>query len=181
MHLLLFIQNESELDFTTPAYIDEVVCAKFLDPAWDPTGELTDLVTTMMIHSPCRDDNPNAPCMVRKSPSALLKCSKGFLKHWSSETKVTDDGYPIYRCRNDGRTFVKPRPGHPGEIVVFDNRSVVPYNPYLLKKYKAYINVEVCATVAAIKYINKYIYKGADQTTLAIENNCDETVQYTTG
>jgi hypothetical protein len=38
------------------------------------------------------------------------------------------------------------------------NEWVVPYSPYLCKKFKAHINVEVCATVKVIKYINKYIY-----------------------
>jgi len=60
--------------------------------------------------------------------------------------------------------------------MVFDNRLVVLYNPYLLKKYKAYINVKVCVTIAAVKYINKYIYKSANQTTLAIKNNYNKTV-----
>ncbi|EPB89326.1 hypothetical protein HMPREF1544_03835 [Mucor circinelloides 1006PhL] len=46
------------------------------------------------------------------------------------------------------------------------NEWVVPYSPYLSKKYNAHINVKTCASVQAIKYINKYIYKGSDQTTL---------------
>ena len=77
----------------------------------------------------------------------------------------TDDGYPIYRRRNDGRT-VEVR-GH-----VYDNRSVVPYNPYLSKRYNAHINVEVCSSVRAFKYLYKYVYKGGDRVTVAFgENN----------
>ena len=49
-----------------------------------------------------------------------------------------------------------------------DNTWVVPYNPYLSGKYKAHINVEVCGSVQAIKYINKYIYKGPDRTTVEL-------------
>ncbi|CEG72552.1 hypothetical protein RMATCC62417_08095 [Rhizopus microsporus] len=55
-----------------------------------------------------------------------------------------------------------------------DNRWVVPYNPYLTKKYKAHINVEVCSSIQAIKYVNKYVYKGSDCITLEIEDTQDE-------
>ncbi|XP_027180792.1 uncharacterized protein LOC113779417 [Coffea eugenioides] len=44
-----------------------------------------------------------------------------------------------------------------------DNRWVVPYNPYLLAKFNCHINVEICSTVKAVKYIYKYIYKGHDK------------------
>jgi len=32
--------------------------------------------------------------------------------------------------------------------------------------YSAYINVELYASIVAVKYIYKYIYKGFDRTTL---------------
>jgi hypothetical protein len=50
-----------------------------------------------------------------------------------------------------------------------DNRHVVPYNPWLLLRYKSHINVEYCASIKAIKYIYKYIYKGSDQATVSFE------------
>ena len=40
--------------------------------------------------------------------------------------------------------------------------GVVSYNLYLLLKYNAHINVEICSTVHAVKYLYKYVYKGDD-------------------
>ena len=43
-----------------------------------------------------------------------------------------------------------------------DNRSVVPYNPILSTIFNAHINVEICSGPRAVKYLYKYVYKGAD-------------------
>ena len=40
-----------------------------------------------------------------------------------------------------------------------DNRSVVPYNPYLLKIYNYHINVNIYSSIKTIKYLYKYVYK----------------------
>ena len=64
-------------------------------------------------------------------------------------------GYPIYRRRR-GPVYMK------GEQPV-DNRDVVPYNPYLTKKYDCHINVEYCASIVAVKYLYLYTYKGHDR------------------
>ncbi len=37
-----------------------------------------------------------------------------------------------------------------------------PLQKDLLKKYKAHINIEACATVKSVKYLFKYVYKGHD-------------------
>ena len=46
---------------------------------------------------------------------------------------------------------------------LLDNRWVVPYNHFLLLKYNAHTNVEICTTVSAVKYLYKYVYKGHDK------------------
>lgn len=178
MHLLVFIHSSTKFD--TPERIDEVICAELPDPAWDPTGELTDLVTTTMCHGPCGDDNPNAPCMGRKDASAPFSCQKRFPKDFSPLTVVHEDSYPQYRRRNT-RTFTTPKPGCPGQLVVRNNRWVVPYNPFLLQKYRCHINVEICATVQAVKYMNKYVYKGADRTTVEVSATDDEIKRFVQG
>jgi hypothetical protein len=40
---------------------------------------------------------------------------------------------------------------------------VVPYNRALLLKYRCHLNVEVCSTLHAVKYLHKYIHKGGDR------------------
>jgi len=88
---------------------------------------------------------------------------------------VNNDGYPIYRCRRvvDGETVEFEKRG-----ARLDNRWVVFYNPFLTRLFKIYVNVEVCATVSAIKYINKYIYKGHDKATMQINNEYNEIKRY---
>ncbi len=39
----------------------------------------------------------------------------------------------------------------------------MPYNPYLSLLFNCHINVEVCTSVAAVKYLYKYVYKGHDR------------------
>ena len=176
MHLLLFL--DQSVKFDTPERVDEVVCAEIPDPSWDPTGELRELVTANMVHGPCGDDNPQAPCMVRKHPHGPLLCSKRFPKPFAEHTLIHEDGYPEYCRRDDGKTFTVRKPGCRDLQVVRDNRWVVPYSPYLLQKFRSHINIEVCASVQAIKYIHKYVYKGADRTTVAVTAAEDEITRY---
>ena len=58
---------------------------------------------------------------------------------------------------------------------------MVPYNPYLTWHYKAHVNVEICGSIRAVKYIHKYIYKGGDQATVHLESEKDEIKRYLNG
>ncbi|ETV87170.1 hypothetical protein H257_02145 [Aphanomyces astaci] len=44
----------------------------------------------------------------------------------------------------------------------------VPHNLYLVHKYNCHINVEVCTSINAVKYLYKYVYKGTDWITYAV-------------
>ena len=113
-----------------------------------------------MIHGPCGISKRNAPCMRNDS------CAKKFPKVFSNSTTTTKDGYPSYRRREDSHTV---------EVAgaKLDNRWVVPYNPYLLLKFNAHINVEICTTVLAVKYLYKYVYKGHDRAIVKIHSEQD--------
>ncbi|KAH7512984.1 hypothetical protein FEM48_Zijuj12G0148300 [Ziziphus jujuba var. spinosa] len=74
-----------------------------------------------------------------------------------------ENSFPLYRRRDDG-CKVKVRGS------VLDNRWVVPYNPYLLAKFDCHINVEICSTIKAVKYLYKYIYKGHDKVAMNIKS-----------
>ena len=54
------------------------------------------------------------------------------------------------------------------------NRWVVPYNPRLLTKYKCHLNVEICTSIKAVKYLYTYTYKGPDRAHMEIVNEVAE-------
>ncbi|XP_076044682.1 uncharacterized protein LOC143027298 [Oratosquilla oratoria] len=87
--------------------------------------KLRELVKKLMIHGPCGTFNPNSICMVEG------ECQKKFPMPYQEETI----------------TNVSVRVG----VHEVDCRFVVPYNRYLLRKYGAHINVEVCISVKIVK------------------------------
>ena len=131
--------------------IDSIASAEIPNPVAFP--ELHNKVTKFMIHGPCGAANMHAPCMADGQPGTV--CIRNFPKLLCGETRVSGNSFPTYRRRNMYRTLKR------GTIV--DDRWVVPYNPYLLCRYDAHINVEICASVKAYKYIFKYIFKGPDR------------------
>ncbi|CAD6205364.1 unnamed protein product [Miscanthus lutarioriparius] len=66
-------------------------------------------------------------------------------------------GTPFGPCSRDENNIFVCKGG-----LQMDNRWVVPYNMFLLKKYQAHINVEWCNKTTFIKYLFKYVTKGAD-------------------
>ncbi|XP_071704431.1 uncharacterized protein [Rutidosis leptorrhynchoides] len=162
-HICLFLDERNKMP--QPKDVDQYICAEILNEIKEP--ELYQLVSDLMIHGPCGEKNPSCHCT-----DSDKKCTKSFPKPFSDVTKTDEDGYPIYRRRDDGRTVTKQ--GHE-----LDNRSVVAYNPYLLKRYQAHLNVEWCNQVASISYLFKYINKGNDRITAQLCNaETDEIQEY---
>ena len=162
-HILLTLANEDKIRSARDA--DAICCAEIPDKNADP--ELYDIVSNNMIHGPCGEQyNPDAPCM-RDG-----KCSKRFPKPLCEETIIQEGKYPTYRRRNDGRVVLKYCK-RLGTSVPLNNSWVVPYNPYLLKRYDAHINVELCGSMKAVKYLYKYVYKGPDKAMTEVSINAD--------
>ncbi|TXG53161.1 hypothetical protein EZV62_022330 [Acer yangbiense] len=136
-----------------------VAVATIPDEKEDPT--LFAAIETYMMHGPCGQANLNSPCMKGG------KCSKRFPKKFTTRTKIDEEGFPHYRRRDNGRTVKKKN-------IELDNRYVVPYNPKLLLKYQAHINVEFTCQTSAIKYLLKYIHKGNDQVTIAFSHSAPD-------
>jgi hypothetical protein len=54
-----------------------------------------------------------------------------------------------------------------------DNRSIVSYNFHLVTKYHTHINVEICSSISAVKYLYKYVYKGPNRATTVVQRLVD--------
>jgi len=151
-HIIFWVSEDTSIPMA--AFIDNFISAEIPDPNEDPL--LYTLVAEHMIHGPCGPDNPKSPCMKNG------KCSKGFPKSFQSETTIDKNGFAVYKRPDNGRFVQK------GQCRL-DNRWVVPYNPYLLKKFQAHINVEWCNKGIFIKYLFKYVTKGPDCSKAYIE------------
>ncbi|XP_028301369.1 uncharacterized protein LOC114462606 [Gouania willdenowi] len=151
--LITMVQHDKP---KTSTDIDCVISAEI--PNKDTNPQLHHIVTSHMIHGPCGQWNRNSPCMVDR------KCSKDYPKQLRHNTSFSDNSYPLYRRR------AQDAPGSPnlktirgGINVPVNNEWVVPYNPFLLLRYNAHINLEIVSTVSSVKYLCKYLEKGPDQ------------------
>ncbi|GKA60843.1 ATP-dependent DNA helicase PIF1-like protein [Tanacetum coccineum] len=161
-HILLWFEPQDKLTMT--GKIDQYISAKIPNKDEDP--KLYQLVTDHMLHGPCGAENPSSPCTVD------YKCNKKFPKQFNESTVIEDNGYGIYKKRNDGSTIKKSGTD-------LHNGYVVPYNLGLLRRYQAHINVEYCNQLGSIKYLFKYINKGPDRVSATIDGEeVDEIKDY---
>ena len=161
-HILLLLADSIEV-----SDIDKVIQAQLPDKDLDP--ELFEAVCSFMLHGPCGPGYPNAPCMDKRV------CTKGFPKEYQEVTMFQNDGggYPLYARPDNGRNVEK-------NGFIFDNRWVVPYSPFLTKKFDCHINVEFVGSFKVFKYIYKYVHKGIDVSTAELRNlqNRDEIAKF---
>jgi len=146
---------------TTVEQLDVLICADIPDPVRNP--RLYNIVRRSMIHGPCGLHNPSLSCMKDGV------CAKNYPKPFSDQSVLNPNGYSTYRRRDNGR-YIELRSG-----LRITNQWVVPYNPYLSLKYNCHINIEICGGLEAIKYLYKYMYKGADAANIVMERQEDGT------
>jgi PIF1-like helicase/Helitron helicase-like domain at N-terminus len=172
-HILLWLAKEDS--FLDPTKIDDFIRAELPGSETDPDGVLRRTIEQHMIHGPCGELNPKSPCMAKDS-GGRRQCSKRFPKPYCEETTISESGYPQYRRRNT--TYVIKRID--GVDYRIGNEWVVPHSPFLSRKFDCHINMEVCESVQAIRYIHKYVYKGDDRTTMQYQI-VDEVQHYLNG
>ena len=148
-HMLIILHPDHKLK--TPDEYDEFVSAE-IPPETRPLARET--VLNNLVHGPCGDANPSCPCMKNG------RCSKGYPKSFAPETLQSEQGYPIYRRREGDEFECKKK--HLRRWWTVDSTWVVPHNLKLCAEFDAHINVEVCSTIKAVKYLYKYVYKGHD-------------------
>ncbi|XP_021744716.1 uncharacterized protein LOC110710693 [Chenopodium quinoa] len=156
-----------------PADYDRFVCAEIPAPT---NGVLRRIVLAHMMHGPCGILNPDCPCM--KKTGMQRSCKNKYPKLFCNETTNNKDGYPIYRRRVTGEQVTIRN-------AQLDNQWVIPYNPYLSMLFDCHLNVEVCSTIKAVKYLYKYVYKGHDRISYNVVGSnsepVDEIHQYQSG
>ncbi|XP_021737552.1 uncharacterized protein LOC110704077 [Chenopodium quinoa] len=135
-HFLIILKPNYKMK--TPSDFDHFVSAE-LPPHTSP--QLRKIVVKHMMHDPCGEQNLKCPCMVTKNNN-ILSCKYGYPKGFLAETTNHDDGYPMYRRRDSGER-VRIRGAY------LDNRSVIPYNPYLSALFDCHLNVEICSSIQA--------------------------------
>ncbi|KAK6764531.1 hypothetical protein RB195_024742 [Necator americanus] len=151
-HMLLIMKEGWKV--RTVEEVDIAVSAEIPNEETEPDAHTA--VTSFMLHRKCGIENSNSPCM-RDG-----KCSKRFPKALREETSMEVNGYPTYRRRNCTTVEVS---GHE-----YSDEWVVPTNLYLLTKFQCHVNLEICGTISAVKYLYKYIYKGPDRARINIES-----------
>ncbi|XP_019152280.1 PREDICTED: uncharacterized protein LOC109149095, partial [Ipomoea nil] len=153
-HILLFLANHRGSVAATD--LDNFISADIPSELCDP--EYHKAVEEFMMHGPCGTCRKNSPCMVNG------RCSKYYPKKFVEKSTMDEEGYPVYRRSDNGRTIKK-------NGIDLDSRYVVPHNRHLLVKYRAHINVEWCNQSRSIKYLFKYVNKGNDRVTAEFYNS----------
>lgn len=157
IHMLLTL-DEEKLNLT-PEFVDNIISAENVPKPADSdhseaaaqANTLRGYVGEFQLHT-CSDTY----CLRDDG-----KCEKRFPREYSNETVISDT-FPQYRRRHTdfgGANFV-PETSR-GHSNIYTNESVVPYNEFLLLKYKSHHNLEwVGSQQKALEYCLKYLLKG---------------------
>jgi hypothetical protein len=178
LHMLITLEEEDKL--RNGDDVDRMIRARLPNISEEPN--LFKRVEDHHMHGPHttdREGNAHSGCYVIDKKSGKPRCRFNYPKDFNEKTTLDENGYPNYARPNNGLKIVKSG-------ISLDNRWVAPYNPYLLLKYDAHLNVERVFDIRSIKYMYKYIYKGGDKAEIKLQpdNNVidhDEVTRYING
>ena len=162
-HILIWFQDKDA--WLKPETIDKVISAEIPDES----SPIYNRVISSMLHGPCGspEDGERSCC------AGDGTCRFNYPFPYQSKTSIQEDGYALLRRRSPddgGRTCTKVKTVHgTRKDIIYTNRDVVPYSPWLLQKYDCHINVEYVHSVSTIKYVFSYIKKGCDMATVSIQ------------
>uniref|UniRef100_A0A914H7H4 Helitron helicase-like domain-containing protein n=2 Tax=Globodera rostochiensis TaxID=31243 RepID=A0A914H7H4_GLORO len=154
----------------TPAdYIDEYICAE-IPP--NPTGRTKEAAQQRALHKTITTKNIHT-CSTKHCLQDG-KCRKHFPKPFEYDNMHSENAYPRYKRRPPPPSIQEAQQNpelygreiqykdQRGKTIRKDNSHVVAFSPFLSSKYVAHINVEFVAGDGCIKYLCKYMMKGAD-------------------
>ncbi|XP_021996164.1 uncharacterized protein LOC110893362 [Helianthus annuus] len=150
-HTLLWVSDAYSI--RNAEQVDHYISAELPDHLLKPV--LHRIVMDYMLHGPCGLARMGSPCMKDGV------CKKNFPKPYEDFTRFDNAGYVHYKRSSTSAPFLK-------NGVPLDNGYVVPYNANLLMHFEAHINVEYYGWTMLIKYLFKYISKGADRIQFAL-------------
>ena len=157
IHILLFLHREN--NFLKWACMNKLICAKLLNLNIDLNESLWCIVKSQLMHDSCNVWNSSASCMKNNSKNSEWVCKKKFSKLYQIKIMIQLDDYSLYRRCQNNHIWMKHMNN---KNVYLNNTWVMSYNSYLIHKYSAHINVEICEFIQIIKYIHKYMYKEED-------------------
>jgi hypothetical protein len=163
LHACFIVRQEDKPH--SPDIVDRIVAAQLPDSSVDLAYFRA--VTKHMMHGPCGMHNPSHYCMKHG------QCRFDYPKRLQAATSIPQDGYT---------KLARPH-GFSVDLGHFqaDNGWVVPHNRYLLLKYDAHINVECSSSIAVVKYMFSYIYKGTKTSSATVRNSSDEIQLFSDG
>ena len=144
--------------------VDKWIWTNLPDPQ-TANGELRRNVLQYMVHK--GTFNPSTPCMKTDSKTKKKYCKMHYPQPFRSRLALNGkSGRAEYRRLDDeDNSTITCKNGENKTVeTTTDNRSIVPYNPYLIMKYDCHICVDMVTGRAVIAYLYKYACKPADST-----------------
>lgn len=157
IHVLAILERRSSM---AEGEIDKYAIVEILDKEVNTTDWKN--VVTFMLHKPCVDLDPDAPCCQNR----YGECESGFPENYCERSHFAEeDGSAVYRrCSpkdSGGSHVVKDfRIGKKRIDFEYTSRDVVLHNLFLPRTFKCHINVKIFSSLKVIKYLLWYPFKG---------------------